>query len=135
MVLSSNLTILAVGFPFTRGLCPFSHGAFTGQVLHDACMHACMNGNGPPSESQAIQPTLKLSEIVELASVPVPKCLLRTKYDNRSRHIPWDVHGSLRLVEPRRLRGSVSYDGATRSLAGHGKGQERPIYGTLTARV
>jgi hypothetical protein len=87
-------------------------------------MHACTNGNGPPSESQAIQPTLKLSEIVEIASVPVPKCLLRTKYDNRSRHIPWDVHGSLRLVEPPRSRGGVAYDGTTQGLAGHGLGRE-----------
>jgi hypothetical protein len=31
---------LAVGFPFAHGLCPFFGGAFTGQVLHDACMHA-----------------------------------------------------------------------------------------------
>ena len=54
-----------------------------------------MNGNGPPSESLAVQPTLKLSETVELVSVPIPKCLLRTKYDNRSRRIPWDVRGSL----------------------------------------
>jgi hypothetical protein len=54
---------------------------------------------------------LKLSEIVEPASVPVPKCLLRTRYDNRSHHIPWDVRGSLRLVEPRRSQGGVLYDG------------------------
>ena len=41
-VIESNLFSfpLAVGFPFARGLCPFFGSAFTGQVLHDACMHA-----------------------------------------------------------------------------------------------
>jgi hypothetical protein len=68
-----------------------------------------MNGNGPPSESLAVQPTLKLSKIVELASVPIPKCLLRTKYYNHSSCIPWDVYSSLRLVKPHRSRGGVSY--------------------------
>ena len=56
-VSESNLFLfsLAMGFPFAHGLCPFFRGAFTGEVLHDACM----NGNEPPSELQAVQPTLK----------------------------------------------------------------------------
>jgi len=108
VVLSANVTFFLFLSPWDFhslvGCVPFF-------VVHSqarfSMMRACMNGNGPPSESQAIQPTLKLSEIVELASVPVPKCLLRTKYDNRLRRMPWDVRGSLRLVEPRRSRGGV----------------------------
>ena len=110
--LSSNLT-------FFLFLSPWDFHSLVGRVpffvvhsqarFHDSMMHACMNGNGPPSESPAIQPTLKLSEIVELASVPVPKCLLRTKYDNRSHRIPWDVHPWLSGLSTTQV--SVSYDG------------------------
>ena len=125
-VIESNLFYfsLAVGFPFCV---PFLVVVHSQAMFHD--MHACMNGNGPPSESPAIQPTLKLSEIVEPASVPVPKRLLRTKYDNHSRRIPWD-DGSQACRTTDREAACQSYDGAARGLAGHGQGRERTIYGT-----
>jgi hypothetical protein len=66
--LSSNLTFFLFlstwDFHSLVGCVPFL-------VVHSqarfSMMHACMHGNGPPSESPVIQPTLKLSEIVELA--------------------------------------------------------------------
>ncbi len=105
--LSSNLTISFSrrGISIRSRAVSLFGGAFTGQVPCDACM------NGPPwspSESRVAgdTATLKLSKI-ELASVPIPKCLLRTKYDNRSRRI-LGMSMALRLVEPPRLRGGVT---------------------------
>ncbi len=88
-------------------------------------MRACMNGNGPPIRVAGDTANL---EIVELASVPVSKCLLRTKYDNCSRRIPWDVRGSQALSNPQIARRCVNHMSAARGLAGLGQGRERTIY-------
>jgi len=93
-------------------------------------MRACMNGNGPPIRVAGDTANL---EIVELASVPVSKCLLRTKYDNRSRRT-LGMSMALRLVDDPD-REAVCHDGATRGLAGHGLGRERTIYGTRSTCV